>query len=292
MPALVTSTPGCCFCFGCLFILSQIIPPTLLQQHIGHLSGEFIFQCPIFLLFHTVHGVLKARMLKWFAIAFSSGPHFVRIFHHDPSILGGLTEHVHSFIELYKAVVYVISLIGFLWLWFSFGLLSDKDKRLMEASWWERLTVGETGSWSAGQAMLSKSLIQFSVDGRAVFPPCCLAWDQTMVEVMKMMELPSKVPCTHCCTHCPQLCIRPLLTHASARDSWTLTGKPGPVCLVGTLLLSPGSWCTQGFVRALQKSVSPVLCKFWWLSGGVNSDLFQEAYATTRSAAPRALPLW
>ena len=32
--------------------------------------------------------------------------------------------------------------------------------------------------------------------------------------------------------------------------------------LVGSLLLPPGSWCTQGFVYALQKSVSPVLCKF------------------------------
>ena len=31
-----------------------------------------------FLPFHTVHGVLKARILKWFAIPFSSGPHFVR----------------------------------------------------------------------------------------------------------------------------------------------------------------------------------------------------------------------
>ena len=27
--------------------------------------------------FHTVHGVLKARILKWFAIPFSSGPHSV-----------------------------------------------------------------------------------------------------------------------------------------------------------------------------------------------------------------------
>ena len=27
--------------------------------------------------FHTVHGVLKARTQKWFAISFSSGPHFV-----------------------------------------------------------------------------------------------------------------------------------------------------------------------------------------------------------------------
>ena len=35
--------------------------------------------------------------------------------------------------------------------------------------------------------------------------------------------------------------------------------------LVGSLLLSPGSWCTQGFVCALQESVSPVQCKFWVL---------------------------
>jgi len=36
---------------------------------------EFLFQYPIILPFHTVHGVLKARILKWFAIPFSSGPH-------------------------------------------------------------------------------------------------------------------------------------------------------------------------------------------------------------------------
>ena len=38
---------------------------------------EFLFQYPIILSFHTVHGVLKARILKWFAIPFSSGPHSV-----------------------------------------------------------------------------------------------------------------------------------------------------------------------------------------------------------------------
>ena len=32
--------------------------------------------------------------------------------------------------------------------------------------------------------------------------------------------------------------------------------------LVESLLLSPGSWCTQGFVCALQEPVSPVLRKF------------------------------
>ena len=54
---------------------------------------KFVFQCPIFLPFHTVHGVLKARILNWFAIPFCSGPHFVRTVHHDPSVLGGPTRH-------------------------------------------------------------------------------------------------------------------------------------------------------------------------------------------------------
>ena len=34
-----------------------------------------------------------------------------------------------------------------------------------------------------------------------------------------------------------------------------------------------GSWCTQGFVCALQESVSPVLFRFWQLCGGVNGNL-------------------
>ena len=70
-----------------------------------------------FLPFHTVHGVLKARILKWFAIPFSSGPHFVRTLHHDPSVLGGCTQFgsmAHSFIELDKVVVHVIKLVTFL----------------------------------------------------------------------------------------------------------------------------------------------------------------------------------
>ena len=41
----------------------------------------------IILPFHTVHGVLKARILKWFAIPFSSGPHSVSPLHHDLAIL-------------------------------------------------------------------------------------------------------------------------------------------------------------------------------------------------------------
>ena len=47
--------------------------------------------------------------------------------------------------------------------------------------------------------------------------------------------------------------------------------------LVGSQLLSPGSWCPEGFVCALQESVSPALCNFWWFYGGVNGNLLQES---------------
>ena len=52
--------------------------------------------------------------------------------------------------------------------------------------------------------------------------------------------------------------------------------------LVGSLLLSSGSWYAQGFVFALQESVSTVLCKFWWFYDGVNGDLLQEGLCHTQ----------
>ena len=63
-----------------------------------------------------------------------------------------------------------------------------------------------------------------------------------------------------------------------------------------SLILSPVSWCTHGPVGALQESVSPVLCKFWKLYGGVNGNLLQEGlYHTqvycTQSPFPCSSPL-
>ena len=54
---------------------------------------SFIFQCSIFLTFHAVYVVLKARILKWFAIPFSNRRHFVRTLLHHPFVLGGPTWH-------------------------------------------------------------------------------------------------------------------------------------------------------------------------------------------------------
>ena len=77
-----------------LFILSGVISLLFSSSILGtYKPGEFTFQCHIVLPFHTVHGVLKARILKWFAIPFSSGPHFVRTLHYDLSVSGGPTQH-------------------------------------------------------------------------------------------------------------------------------------------------------------------------------------------------------
>ena len=57
-----------------------------------------------------------------------------------------------------------------------------------------------------------------------------------------------------------------------------------------------GSWCAQGSVYALQKSVSPVLCKFWQLYAEVHGDLLQEdlchtQVCCTQSPCPCSSPL-
>ena len=66
---------------------------TDLQQHIGHLPTWGVHLSVSFLPFLTIHEVLKARILTWFAIPFSSGLHSVRPLHHDPSVLGGPIWH-------------------------------------------------------------------------------------------------------------------------------------------------------------------------------------------------------
>ena len=130
--------------------------------------------------------------------------------------------------------------------------------------------------------MLSKTLIHFSVDERAVFPPCCFTRDQTVVKVMKITTTSFKS------SHAQ-------IAALSAPDPAVVHHQPTPLVetsghswaglaqsLLRSLLLSPGSWSTQGFVCALQESVFPVLCKFWQLYGGVNGDIFQECLCHTQ----------
>ena len=89
------STTGCCFCFGSIpsFFLELFLHWSPVVYWAPNWLGEFPLQYPIILPFHTVHGVLKAGILKWFAIPFSIRPHSVRPLQHDRAILGGPTRH-------------------------------------------------------------------------------------------------------------------------------------------------------------------------------------------------------
>ena len=134
--------------------------------------------------------------------------------------------------------------------------LMENDKRLMDASWWERLTEGKTGSCSMCSAMLSKSLIQFSVDGWNCVPSLLFTWGQTVVEVMKIMatSLKRSYACTATLSG-PS----PAAGHRGPRPLLETPGHPQESpgqSPVGSLHLSPGSWCTQGSACALQVSIS------------------------------------
>ena len=116
LPSPNTYTTGCYFCFGSAssFLLELFLCSSpVAYQTPTDLEG-FIFQCRNFLPFHAVHVVLKPRTLKWFAFLFSNGPCSVRTLHHDPAVLVAPPGMAHSFSELDKAVVHVISLVSFL----------------------------------------------------------------------------------------------------------------------------------------------------------------------------------
>ena len=117
--------------------------------------------------------------------------------------------------------------------------LIERDESLMEASWWQRLTEGKLGLVLMGRAMLSKSLIQFSVDCQGCVLSLLFDLRPNYCGGNKGNgNLLQKVPCMHC-TWCLQLCIRPPPTHASAGDSWILLGTSGSVSCGVT---APFSW--------------------------------------------------
>ena len=109
--------------------------------------------------------------------------------------------------------------------------------------------------------------------GRGVFPLCILAWGQTMVGVMVtsfkrtyartvVFNAPDPTGC-HCRpTHLPE---------ASGHSQASLAQS-----LMGSLLLSPGSWCSQGLYEPSEhlwqlwglilNVISPLLLSCWGFS--------------------------
>ena len=112
------------------------------------------------------------------------------------------------------------------------------------------------GKW--GRAMLSKTLIQFSIDGWGCVPS--LLFDLRPNYGGRNEDsgdLLSKTPCMHSAVSAPDPSAehsRPTPLPETPGHSWASLGQP----LVGSLLLSPGFWCSQGSVCALQEPVSPM----------------------------------
>ena len=113
-------------------------------------------------------------------------------------------------------------------------------------------------------------------------------WGQTMVEVMKIMVTSFKR--SHAC---PATLTAPNPEAGHHRPTpllETLEHSRASLCqsLVGSLLLSPGSWCPKGSVCALQESVSQSYISSGSSMVGLMTTSSKRAYAIPKSAAPRA----
>ena len=85
----------------------------------------------------------------------------------------------------------------------------------------------------------------------------------------------------HCHTQCPQPCRGPPPTRTSTGDCWTLPGKSGSVSC-GVAAPFPWVLVRTRFCLCPPRVHFPVLCKFWQLCGGVNSDLLTKGLCHTQ----------
>ena len=96
LPPSVTSTARCCFCFGSVssFFLQLILHWSPVAYWVLPTWGINLSMSYLFAFSYCSWGSQgKNTEVKWLAITFSSGPHFVRTLHHDPSVLDGPTRH-------------------------------------------------------------------------------------------------------------------------------------------------------------------------------------------------------
>ena len=116
--------------------------------------------------------------------------------------------------------------------------------------------------------------------------PCCrqMLYQLSHQGSLIYGNLPQKIPGMYCHSPCPPTCSRPPPTHAFARDFWTPAGKSA----VGSLFLSPGSWCTR-FCCALQESISQSYVSSGSSMLGVKGNLFQEGLCHTQVCSTQSL---
>ena len=176
---LSPSIDVCCFCFDIAssFLLELFLHFSPVAYWAPTNLGSSSFSVMYFCLFILFMGFLWQEC--WNGLPIPSPEDHILLEHSTMTAIIWVALHgmAYSFTELDKAVVHVIRLVSFLWLWFqSVCPLMEKDKRLMEASWWERLTEGRLDLVLMGRAMLSKSLIQFYVYGWGYIPSLLFTW--------------------------------------------------------------------------------------------------------------------
>ena len=137
--------------------------------------------------------------------------------------------------------------------------------------------------------MLSKSLIQFSVEGWV----CVLSllfdlWPNCGGGNEDNADLLQNVPCMHCYIQCPQPCSRPLLTHASGQRLLGIQGQVWVYFLWGHCSFLLGS----GAHQVLFVPSKSLFLQFCVSSGsstvGLMATSSKRAFSTPKSAAPRA----
>ena len=130
--------------------------------------------------------------------------------------------------------------------------------------------MGKLGLVLMDKAMLSKSLIQFSVDGWSCVPFLLFTWHQAMVEVMIMVNSFKR---SHACTSIVHALNPAAGRHRPTplRETPGHTGKSGSVSWRVT---SPFFWILVHKVLLCPLRVYfSVLCKFWQIYGRVNGGL-------------------
>ena len=123
------STSGCCFCFGSIssFFLELFLHWSRVAYWAPTDLGSSSFSVLCFCLFILFTGF--SRQEYWSGLPFLSPVAHVLSELSIMTHLAWVALHgmAHSFTEIDKAVVHVIRLVSFLWLWFSICLPSDGE---------------------------------------------------------------------------------------------------------------------------------------------------------------------
>ena len=137
------------------------------------------------------------------------------------------------------------------------------------------------------RAMLSKSLIQFSVDGRGCVPSLLFDLKPNYGGGNKDNgDLLQKVPCPQCYTQCPQPCSRPPPPLEAPGPSWASLGQS----VVGSLFLFLRSWCAQGFPLDYAVEVTNRF-KGLDLIDRVPDELWTEVSDTVQETGIKTIPM-